>query len=116
MLSVGIEGSSSSVYERKCNNFRDFCKDVSIQEENGILDQSGHDQPTADVIVKKVEYFQYKIVENGCDPGEDVNIRTALSSVYNSKFNRIGVWKVHGDGSTEGSPTNKIVFNKSVAY
>lgn len=80
------------------------------------MDPSAQNQPTADVIGKIVEYFQYKIVENDCDPGEAVNIRTALASVNKRNFNRIGVWKVHEDGSREGSPTNAIVVNESVAY
>lgn len=80
--------------------------DVSIQEENVIMDPNEPDPPTADVIGKFVEYFQGKIFDDVRDPGECVNFRTALASIYKRKFNRIGACKVNENGSTEGSVKN----------
>ena len=55
------------------------------------------------------------MVETGCDPGEVINIRSALASIYKKKMGCIGEWKVTSTG-TDGSPTNSIVVNDSVLY
>ena len=64
--------------------------DARIQEGNGVLDLEDTQQPSAEVIGKIVEFFHYKVVEMVCNPGEVVNIRIALASVYKRKFSRIG--------------------------
>lgn len=40
-----------------------------LQEGNGVLDPESDNGPTSDVVNKTVEYFYYKVVEKGCDPG-----------------------------------------------
>ena len=112
----GVKGSSSTVYERKWKHFKAFCMNESVQEGNGVLDPESSGQPNADIIGKIVEYFHFKISEEGCDPGEAINIRSALASVYKRKFHRIGTWKVNEDGTTEGTPTNSIVVNEAVQF
>lgn len=52
----------------------------------------------------------------GCDPGEVVNIWSALSSAYKRKFGRVGEWKESADGSTEGSPLNAIEVTEEMKY
>lgn len=113
---AGVKGSSSNVYERKWKNFKAFCMDENVQEGNGVVDPESSGQPNADIIGKIVEYFHYKISEEGCDPGEAINIRSALASVYKRRFHRIGMWKVNEDGTTEGTPTNSIVVNEAVQF
>lgn len=113
---AGVKKSSSSVYDRKWKNFRSFCMDEKVQEGNAVVDPEGNDQPNADIVGKIIEYFHFKIVEEGCDPGEAVNIRSALASIYKRNHHRIGTWKVNEDGSTEGSPTNSIVVNEAVQF
>ena len=90
--------------------------DEKVQEGNAVVDPEGNDQPNADIVGKIIEYFHFKIVEEGCDPGEAVNIRSALASIYKRNHHRIGTWKVNEDGSTEGSPTNSIVVNEAVQF
>ena len=113
---AGVKGSSSNLYERKLKNFKAFCMDEKIQEGNGMVDPDGIGKPNADIIGKIVECFHFKIVEEGCDPGEAINIRSALASVYKRTFHRIGTWKVNEDGITEGTPTSSIVVNEAVQY
>lgn len=111
---AGVKPSSSSLYERKWPQFHIFCMDARIQEGNGVSDPDDTQQPSAEVIGKIVEFFQYKVVEMGCNLGEVVNFSSALASVYNRKFSRIGEWKVLPDGSTEGSPMNSIMVTEAM--
>lgn len=112
----GVKNCISYVYDSKWEGFRKFCIDENLQMGNGTLDPSGSKDPTEAVFGKIVEYFHYKLVEMGCDPGEVFNIRSALASIYRRKHGRVGEWKVLKDGGTEGTPTNAIVVNKSVLY
>lgn len=90
--------------------------DEKLQDCNGILDPESSEQPTDDITGKIVEFFHYKVVEKGCDPGEVVNIRSALASVYKRKFLRLGEWKVLENGQTQGTPTNSIVVNEAAQF
>lgn len=110
----GVKGSSAGLYERKWAQFKAFSMDPMLQEGNGILDPDCCDEPSSDVISKIVEFFYYKVVEKNCDPGEVVNIRSALASTYKRKFGRIGEWKVLSDGTTEGSPVNSLLVTESM--
>lgn len=113
---AGVKGSSSNLYERKWKHFKCFCSDEKLQEGLGTLNPESDDQPTESVIGKIVEFFHYKVVEEGCDPAEVINIRSALNSIYKRRFGRIGEWKVHQDGSTEGNPTNAIMVTEAIQY
>ena len=113
---AGAKSSNSSVYERKWKNFKAFCMDEKIQEDNGNLYPERNGQPSTDIIGKTVEYFHLKIVDEGCDPGEAINIRSALASIYKRNFHRIETWKVIDDGTTEGMPTSSIVVSEAVQY
>lgn len=111
---AGVKCSSAYLYARKWSQFRAFCMDSKLQEGNGVLDPDGEKEPSGDVVGKIVEYFYYKVVEKGCDPGEVVNIRSSLASVYKRRFHRIGAWKVSDDGKTEGSPVNSLLVMESM--
>lgn len=111
---TGVKGSSAGLYERKWVQFKKFCLNPHLQEGSGVLDPDGGEQPNSDIVGKIVEYFYYKVVETNCDPGEVVNIRSALASIYKRKFDRIGVWKVLDNGKTEGSPVNSLMVCESM--
>ena len=109
---AGVKPSISSLYERKLQQFRFL--DARIREGNGVLDPDDTGQPSGEVIGKTVGCFHYKVVEMGCNPGEVVNIRSALESVYRREFSRIGECKAPPDGSTEGSPMNSIMVTEAM--
>ena len=113
---AGVKSSSSSVYERKWRQFRNFWMDARIQERNEVLDPEDPQQPLAETIGKIAEFFHYKVVEMSCNQGEVVNIRSALESVYKRKFSRIGEWKVLPNGSIEGSPMDSIMVTEAMQY
>ena len=111
-----VRGSSSIQYESKWKQFCAFCRDPRIQEENGTLDPEAPGQPSEAIVGKVIEFFYYKVVEKGCSPGEAINIRTALASVYRRRFGREGPWSVNANGSTDGNPMNSLVISEALQY
>lgn len=112
----GIQKKSADLYDKKWKGFKEFCMNPELQQSNGVLDPDGEDQPSADIVGKIVEYFHFRVLEEGCDPGEPINVRSALSSAYRRKFGREGRWSVDEDGKTKGSPTCSIAVNEAAAY
>lgn len=110
----GVKSSSAKLYALKWEQFRKFCMDEKLQEGSCVMDPEGVNEPTPDIVSKIVEFFYYKVMELGCDPGEVVNIRSSLASVYKRKFARIGEWKVYPDEKTEGSPVNSLLVLESM--
>lgn len=51
---------------------------------------------------KFVAFFYKKVVGNNIDPGEVVNVRIALTSIYTRKFERIGELEEHLNVNTGG--------------
>lgn len=43
--------------------------DLKLQEGNGVLNPEEDIEPISDEVNKIVDYFYYKVVERGCDPG-----------------------------------------------
>lgn len=77
----GVKESGSAIYDRQQEGFGKSNMDEHLQEENGILDPSGANEPTEALFGKIVEYFQYKVIKMGCDPAEIVYIESALASI-----------------------------------
>ena len=111
-----VRCSSTTQYESKWKQFCAFCKDAKIQEENGTIDPEASNQPSEAIIGKVIEFFYYKVVEKGCSPGEAVNIRTALASIYKRRFGRDGPWTVCSNGVTNGNPMNSLVISEALQY
>lgn len=87
---ITVKMSSSILYDRIWGQFRKFSMEGNIEEGNGVFDLEGVDQPSLDDVSKRVEFFYYKVFELNCDPGEVINIRSVLASIYKRKIQRIG--------------------------
>lgn len=48
-------------------------------------------------------------MEKGCAPGEVLNIRSSLASVYKINVHIIGHWKVSEDNKTEGTSVHSLI-------
>lgn len=86
----GVKTSSSAIYDKKWGQFKSFCMDENIQDVNETIN-----------------------TEKCCDPGEVINIRSALANIYKRKFNRVEEWFVE-NGVTRGSPVNEIVIQEII--
>lgn len=72
----------------------------------------GPGEPSPELIPKILDFFVLKVEEQRCGPGEVINIRSALASVYKRKFNRFGEWSVV-NGNTKASPPNNVMVQES---
>lgn len=112
----GIQKTSSELYEKKWKGFKEFCRNENLQGSNGTIDPDGDGQPSEDIIGNIVEYFHFRVLEEGCDPGEPINVRSALASEYKRKFGRVGEWKVNKDGNSSGTPSSSIEVKEAASF